>query len=121
MNWGKLLFIMLAVTYSSFTVFAADRKVIEPPTKKIPYDITCYQQKVITSFMKKNGYKIFFNWMSRNGKIIKLMAVNKKASVLVVHIHDSKMACIVDKFGNNTHADNLFMELFFGKDGKSSW
>ena len=86
---------------------------VEPPGhRKVQKTIGCYEQQFITGYMKKAGYRIIFNWMSDDGKLIKLLAATKKAGVILIHILDSKEACVIDEFGKGTVAPIMFFELF---------
>jgi len=89
-------------------------KKMTPPGKieKRQKSIGCYQQQFITGYMKKSGYRIIFNWMSDDGKLIKLLAATKKARIILVHIIDSEVACVIDEFGKGTVAPKMFFELF---------
>jgi len=86
---------------------------VQPPGhRKVQKTIECFEQQYITGYMKKAGYRIIFNWMSEDGKLIKLVAATKKAKVLLVHIIDSNEACVIDEFGKGTVAPRMFFELF---------
>jgi len=71
----------------------------------------CYEQTIVTKYMKRGGFKILFNWMSWDGKLIKLVAANPRANILLVHIINSKEACIIDEF-ERAHAPAMFFEMF---------
>lgn len=116
-----LWFFIIIASFSYFNM-PGEAKPIEsekmtPPTassgpRKVLKTIGCYKQEVITGYMKKAGYRIIFNWMSGDGEIIKLIAANKKANVILIHIVDSKEACVIDEFGEGTIAPNMFFEMF---------
>ncbi len=110
-------FLTIVIISFTATVMAAP---IDPnaPIKK-SMDVKCYPQRVVTNYMKQKKFKIMFNWMAKDGKVIKILAANKKANVMLVHIIDSETACVLDEFGENTQAPSLFFELFnFGSDSK---
>ncbi len=83
-----------------------------PNSRQVQKTIGCFEQQYITGYMKKSGYRIIFNWMSEDGKLIKLLAATKKARIILIHILDSKEACVIDEFGQNTVAPMMFFELF---------
>ncbi len=115
MNWWNVFGIAVFVMFSSFMSFVyvgAGQAGKAPPVRTMALEIKCYDQRVVTGHMKQRGFKILFNWMSRDGKLIKIVAANKNAHVMVVHIHDSTDACVVDELLEGTSGRNSFMELF---------
>ncbi len=111
---------IVATSFFGFTSYTYNKAfaVTPPPAqqKKITGTYTktlkCQNQKTITDYMKQRRYRIMFNWMSPDGKLIKLLAVNKKAQVILVHIINSKSACVIDEFGEGTWAPKAFFGLF---------
>jgi len=107
-----LVLLWFFVVIASFSYFHMPGEAKPLASNERYKTIKCYEQKIVTLYMKKKRFKILFNWMSEDGKLIKLVAANSKANILLVHITDSEEACIIDEFGNGTTAPNMFFEMF---------
>ncbi len=115
---GITAVVFIVVLLGSFMAFAQTRTIPPSPAPKGLF-IKCHPQAILMKEVRRGGFRILFNWMSEDGKLIKLVMFNDRMDVLLVHIVDSERACVIDKLGEGTYAPALFINLF-GKDKGSS-
>jgi len=72
----------------------------------------CYPQTTVTNYMQQKGFRIMFNWASPKGELLKLVAVNPKADVMLIHIRGRDIACVIDEIGPKVSASKLFWDFY---------
>ncbi len=116
---GVQTVIFIGVLLTTFAAFAFGQTRIVPPPVPKGLFIKCHPQAILMKQVRLGGFRILFNWMSEDGKLIKLVMFNDRMDVLLVHIVDSERACVIDKLSEGTYAPALFINLF-GRDKGSS-
>ena len=123
---------IVLVSFFSFTsytynkAFSAVSPIPTEPIVKGTYTkkIKCVEQKQVSAYLKQRRYRILFNFTSKDGKLMKIIAANKRGHAILFHIIDSESACVIDELGEGTWVPKLFFDLFrmipdnFKKRGK---